>query len=418
MPKKLKIAFIHPDLGIGGAERLVLDLAGALTLSGHEVRFLTNHFDPTHAFDELKNGDYPVEVYGDWLPKSVFGRFQALCAYVRMVYMSIVYLLFFKNKDKPDLYITDLIPVANVFLKIAGEKVIYYCHHPDLLASTPGGELKKFYRKPIDWVEMKTTGKADVILVNSEYTASIFRKTFSSIHKDIQILYPTIARSYQNTVENLREAKPIQELVPQIKKAADTIVFLSLNRFHPAKKLEFAILALAKLKNLVSKEDWEKIYLIIAGGYDPQFALNAITYLDLVNLTKEKQLEDKVIFLKSPNDNLKAELLKSCTCLLYTPVKEHFGIVPLEAMLVAKPVIAIDSGGPRETVEHGVTGYLSEPTGDSMAEFMSRIVSENVEEMGTKGKNRLEEKFSYTIFKNNLNSVVNNLMEDDINKIN
>ncbi|CAG9839012.1 unnamed protein product [Diabrotica balteata] len=418
MPKKLKIAFIHPDLGIGGAERLVLDLAGALTLLGHEVRFLTNHFDPTHAFDEVKNGDYPVEVYGDWLPKSVFGRFQALCAYFRMVYMSIIYILFFKNNNKPDLYITDSIPVANVFLKIAGEKVIYYCHHPDLLASTPGGELKKFYRKPIDWIEMKTTGKADVILVNSEYTASIFRKTFPSIHKDIQILYPTIASSYQKTVENLKEAKPIQELVPQIKKTGEIIVFLSLNRFHPAKKLEFAILALAKLKNIVSTEDWEKIYLIIAGGYDPQFALNAITYLDLVNLTKEKQLEDKVIFLKSPNDNLKAELLKSCTCLLYTPVKEHFGIVPLEAMLVSKPVIAIDSGGPRETVEHGVSGYLSEPSGDSMAEFMSRILSDNMEAMGANGRKRLDEKFSYDIFKKNLNAVVNNLMENDVNKIN
>ncbi|XP_056644640.1 alpha-1,3/1,6-mannosyltransferase ALG2 [Diorhabda sublineata] len=414
--KKLKISFIHPDLGIGGAERLVLDMAGALADAGNEIKFITNHFDPTHAFDELKNGKYSVDVFGDWLPRSVFGRFQALCAYIRMVYLSIVYILFFRNYDKQDLFITDLIPVANVFLKLANEKVIYYCHHPDLLASTPGGMLKKIYRTPIDWLEMKTTEQADIILVNSQYTASVFHKTFPQIEKDIQILYPTIASSYQDTVKKLTHMKPIEELVPDIKKDCKKIVFLSLNRFHPAKRLEFAILALARLQTIVSKDDWEKIYLIIAGGYDPQSSINARTFNRLVDLTKENKLEHKVIFLKSPNDDLKAELLNSCSCLLYTPVKEHFGIVPLEAMLVSKPVIAINSGGPRETVDHGITGYLCEPSGDSMADFMARIVSENYEIMGARGKKRLDEKFSYSSFQKCLQNVIKKLLQLNVEK--
>ena len=45
-------------------------------------------------------------------------------------------------------------------------------------------------------------------------------------------------------------------------------------------------------------------------------------------------------------------------CLLYTPMEEHFGIVPLEAMSVGTPVIAVDSGGPKETVENKETGFL------------------------------------------------------------
>jgi alpha-1,3/alpha-1,6-mannosyltransferase len=35
---------------------------------------------------------------------------------------------------------------------------------------------------------------------------------------------------------------------------------------------------------------------------------------------------------------------------------EHFGIVPLEAMAARRPVIACDSGGPTESVDHQVTG--------------------------------------------------------------
>lgn len=404
---KLKIAFIHPDLGIGGAERLVLDVAGALASQGHKVEFITNHFDVSHAFDELKSGQYPVQVYGDWIPRGLFGRFQALSAYIRMVYLSIVYLLFYRKKNPPDLYFTDLIPIANPLLKFAGEKVIYYCHHPDLLASAPGGALKRLYRKPINWLEMKATKKADLILVNSEYTASVFRDTFPEIKKAIHILYPTVAHSYQKTVEKLKSIKPIEEIVPEIKsKSRNKTIFLSLNRFHPAKKLELAVLAMDHLKKLVSNEKWNNTYFIMAGGYDPQSVVNSQTYSTLVDLTKEMNLQDKIIFLKSPSDLVKAQLLLSCTCLLYTPVKEHFGIVPLEAMTVSKPVIAVNSGGPRETVDHGVTGYLCESNAESMAEFMCRIIENETVQMGIQGKKRLDEKFSYTSFKNQLEQIV------------
>ena len=33
----MRIAFLHPDLGIGGAERLVVDAAVALQQQGHDV---------------------------------------------------------------------------------------------------------------------------------------------------------------------------------------------------------------------------------------------------------------------------------------------------------------------------------------------------------------------------------------------
>lgn len=36
--KKLKIAILHPDLGIGGAERLVVDTGIALKNEGNDVQ--------------------------------------------------------------------------------------------------------------------------------------------------------------------------------------------------------------------------------------------------------------------------------------------------------------------------------------------------------------------------------------------
>jgi hypothetical protein len=50
------IVFFHPDLGIGGAERLVIDAAVGLQTRGHKVTIFTSHCDPNHCFEEARDG--------------------------------------------------------------------------------------------------------------------------------------------------------------------------------------------------------------------------------------------------------------------------------------------------------------------------------------------------------------------------
>lgn len=45
-------------------------------------------------------------------------------------------------------------------------------------------------------------------------------------------------------------------------------------------------------------------------------------------------------------DEEKVSLLRNSRAVLYTPHNEHFGIVPVEAMYLGTPVIAVNSGGP------------------------------------------------------------------------
>ncbi|KNE87074.1 hypothetical protein PSTG_19551, partial [Puccinia striiformis f. sp. tritici PST-78] len=52
----LRIGFIHPDLGIGGAERLVVDAAIGLTRLGHSVQIFTSSHQPERAFIETSDG--------------------------------------------------------------------------------------------------------------------------------------------------------------------------------------------------------------------------------------------------------------------------------------------------------------------------------------------------------------------------
>lgn len=54
--RQKNIVFFHPDLGIGGAERLVIDAAVGLQNLGHKVTIFTSHCDQSHCFDEARDG--------------------------------------------------------------------------------------------------------------------------------------------------------------------------------------------------------------------------------------------------------------------------------------------------------------------------------------------------------------------------
>lgn len=144
--------------------------------------------------------------------------------------------------------------------------------------------------------------------------------------------------------------------------------------------------------------------MIVAGGYDELVAENKEYYQELKALVKSLGLEDHVSFLKSVSDAQKRTLLTHSTCLLYTPDREHFGIVPVEAMYLQCPVIAVNSGGPLETIVHNVTGFLVEPHPEAFAEAMDTFFEQPKlrESMGKTGKDWMEKKFSFTAFSKQL----------------
>lgn len=399
----VKILFLHPDLGIGGAERLVIDAALAFKKKGHDVSFYTNHHDPTHCFAETRDGTFPVTVVGDWIPRSIIGRFKAACAYVRMVYAAVYMAWYIIPAEEPTLIFTDLISLSIPFLKLARGpfRIVFYCHHPDKLLTTEGGFLKKLYRAPLNWLEEFTTARADKVLVNSKYTARVYQDAFQKIRDVPDICYPSInTEFFKSTVP-----KPLKEVVPV---GTDKFIFLSINRYERKKNLPLALKAFEHLKHLVIEADWSRVHLIMAGGFDPINLENMEHYMELTDLAAELDIEDKVTFMKSPKDIEKVSLLYNCKALIYTPSNEHFGIVPLEAMYYRKPVIAVNSGGPTETIVNEGTGFLCEPNSQAFAVAMSKLIEnpDMCERMGEAGLKRFESKFSFDAFTDQLDGIL------------
>jgi len=398
----VKIAFLHPDLGIGGAERLVVDAAVALQEKGHGVSMVTSHHDSSHCFKETSDGTLKVSSVGDWLPRSIFGRCYALCAYVRMIYAAL-YLVVFSDVEY-DVVFCDQISACIPMLRLLSRaKVLFYCHFPDQLLTQRDSTLKYLYRLPIDWLEEISTGLAHVVVVNSKFTKSIFRKTFPTLKSiEPEVLYPSLV--FTNFLKPVDP--PIKDLLP-----AYQTLFLSINRFERKKNLGLALESLAYLKTQLSSDRFANIHMVVAGGYDNANLENKEHYLELQRLVCDLELDQKVTFLRSFSDSDKVNLLEACTCLLYTPSNEHFGIVPIEAMFMRRPVIAVKSGGPLETIVDGATGFLCASTASDFSKAMVKfLIDPNLRErLGEAGHRRVEENFSFAAFGDKLETIVTQL---------
>jgi glycosyltransferase involved in cell wall biosynthesis len=116
-------------------------------------------------------------------------------------------------------------------------------------------------------------------------------------------------------------------------------------------------------------------------------------------------------FVVGPSDGEMRALYDRCSAGLFTAFNEDWGLVPLEFMAAGKPVIAVDAGGPRESILDGITGFL-EP--DDAAAFAERMVllgnqPDLARSLGLAGVDRAHQ-FTWEAFVTGLDDAVDRLV--------
>ena len=372
----------------------------------------------------------------------------ALCSALRMMYLT-----YCAYKENPGaLFVLDVLPTGIPYLIGGNAKgVLFYCHFPDKLLTrdTINGEctdvqmgglakLKSLYRWILDTVEEYTMNYSDLIVVNSRFTMGEVRSVFPSLFLNedgeedadrVKVLYPAIESSLSKANGSANDLSDNSldrtELGP----------IVSLNRFERKKNISLLLHAYGILLEKASLGDLEiKLpSLIIAGGYDPRNTENVEHLAELrvvadqilarFDLPKSIVVSSKYVDANNTNDasiafypsvsnEKRKELLQSASVWCYTPHREHFGIVPLEAMDAGVPVVAIKSGGPMETIVDGVTGYLVDyvPIEDDIrnnttvrgfADAIAKILIDppKASEMGQAGRKRVHELFGMETFR-------------------
>ena len=110
----MRVAFVHPDLGIGGSERLIVDAALSLQMRGHKVHIFTSHHNPQHAFSET-NTLLDVTCRGSFFPRHLFGYFHLLFAALKSIWLALW--IYFCCPTDFDIIICDQISFSIPILK-------------------------------------------------------------------------------------------------------------------------------------------------------------------------------------------------------------------------------------------------------------------------------------------------------------
>ena len=353
----MRVAVIHYDLTAkGGAERVAL-LYARLEDLGFDVRYYTCFLDG--GFKEFEKLD--VVVVEPFVKQRGLARgYSALLNALKLLQM-------IRADSWAELHVLN----TNYYLALSLRPAFLYVHFPERL--TVSGVARKLLHFPLDVLEAKAMREAEVIASNSKYTASFVRKLYG--RDDVQVIPPGI------------------DIERYIFKPGEGRYFLSVNRFVPYKNLELAIYAHSELVKSLEIG----VELVLAGstvkGYEWYPA-------KLKSLAEKLGTGDLVRFKSNVGDEELLQLYANSIAILYTPLEEHFGIVPLEAMASGKPVIVSNSGGPAETVVNGVTGFRLPPEPKIWARKMALLLENRALRlnMGLKARSLVEKRFSSKYF--------------------
>ncbi|MEM3399488.1 MAG: glycosyltransferase [Candidatus Micrarchaeia archaeon] len=373
---KPKLALVHPYLYTkGGAERVVLKIA-----QHFNAKIYCSIYDKENTFPEFSELDVEVIKKGfmGYLPSFIPKRARdaAISGYQ-------FYTLKIKDYDVVNAHGT-----PSEWVRNRNAPVVWYCHTPNREAFDLYEwrmRRRNLYEKLVFWsfiqaykfFEFKTVPKIEHVFANSENTKNRLKKYLGV---DAQVLNPCV--DYD-----------------RFRCDAYDKFFLYPSRITPEKRFEFAIEAFKKFSE--RNKGWK---LVIAGALLRQRKEHVAYYEQIRSM-----LGDMGEIMLDVDSKTLTDLYARCTAVLYTPVDEDFGIVPLEAMASCKPCIAINEGGPKEVIPKEAGFLISSPA--EMAEKMGYIANNIVdaEKMGKAGRAHVEKNFSWKAFLNKFERVVRQL---------
>lgn len=254
---------------------------------------------------------------------------------------------------------------------------IYYLHEPfgqslvrkikrpyiksDKIANTFNqiDPLIKLYDSRLTKIQKQSITHTDILLANSRFTKESFEREFAGPVSVCHYGVDTV-----NFYPILTESK--------------SLCVISVGELTPRKGYDFIIESLS----LIPTEN--RPQLIIASNLiDPLEK----EYIESLANNMGVQLQ---ILVKLNSKQLNAVYNKSLLC-VYAPVKEPFGLVPLEAMACGLPVVGVREGGLQESILHGKTGILEARDPERFARAVEYLLNnpETAVDFGKNGRDHV-----------------------------
>ncbi|MBI5229332.1 glycosyltransferase family 4 protein [Candidatus Micrarchaeota archaeon] len=382
----MKVALYFPWIYLrGGIERLILELTSK---SKHDWTIFTSHFEPENTFPEYKEKrlivlrDVPVtRNYLSLINASVrimsqkikLDEFDALV----VVSSGFAEFIAFRNKGIPSVCIC-CTPLRVVHDPIISKK---FLEEKSFFSKTGFSFFKKVYCyvEKLAWKRFQK-----VFCISGEIKNRVVSARLAPQEK-IEVAYPGI---------DLKRFKP---------SGRREKYFLLPGRIMWTKNIGLGIRAFNELK---AEGKLKGFKLVVAGSVDKKSEKYFSELRELMAGSPDIQ------FILSPHDKALFKLYDNAYAVFFTAINEDWGIVPLEGMAFGKPVIAVNEGGPKESVKNGETGLLVENNMEKMKEAML-FLAENPEKalgMGKKGRKEAE-KYDWSHFVEKIDYYIDSLSE-------
>ena len=362
----MKLIIAQANLTLkGGAERVVLKIA-----QHYNAKIYTAEYRPEGSFDAYNELD--VEVIGrqGMLRMLPYGRASQGLSYG---------LSFYNLKLNDDYDVINAHIAPSHWIRKNNERVLWYCHTP----------LRDVYDLYNYRLAQKKLHQKPVHILGAQAIRMLDKGVVRNVERIVANSYNTRARiiKYYN-----RDARVIGGGVEykDFEDRDDRKYFLYPSRISPNKRQDFAIRAFNHFKRQVNG------YRLIIAGPVSQDKVYQNYYSKIVALSN---MIGDIEILTDVDDKRLKELYSECTAVLYPPINEDYGLVPLEAMASHKPVIGVNEGGIKETVEPGKTGMLVN-TIEEMGNAMKEI-AENpslAAQMGRSGREHVVKHYSWKGF--------------------
>jgi len=367
----MRILYIIPIMGCGGAEILLGAIARNLVKKGHEVHILC--LSPHHTTwshyperDALLN-EVSISVIG--------GSVQ-----FRLLRQPKIYNAAYRNyveKLKPDiihshLYLSELLSRSYILTTSK-----YFSHGHDNMPQLKAFGLSTFKSKKL------LANAWERFWLLKQY--NLCNNNFIAISKNVQAYLA-------------KELPAFSHKISYLPNAIDTNMFTTDRKYE---KVQGAF-HMVSIANLVAKKNHslliEVMQVLLEKGYDVTMEVLGMGPLmeELVAKTKSKGLENHLFFRGSVGNI--PQKLWNAHLYVHSAWYEPFGLVLLEAMASGLPLVALDGIGNRELMKENQNGFMI-PTKASAEEFASKIAYfiDNPDELERMGKFAREFSMEYDI---------------------
>ena len=325
MNRPIKILYLITDLGRGGAERSITDLA--IQFKNREnVTCVIGSLFTQNAFPELEE-----KIRIEYLDYNLFSLRKK--NYTKK-YHDLV------SSFKPDIihsnrFLAEFLTAEKVYPNIK-----YVCHGRDNMVQMQNFSVSTLFnkRRLLNYIEktiliFRKYKKINTHFVaNSEHTDAYFKCVLlKKDRKNVSIIYNAVdlSKFYFNQKRSINKSRKIK--------------LINIGSFQPKKNQQFLIDIAILLKK--AKIDFE--FNLLGDGVEFEKVKEKIIKSDLEAYVKLRGVQYNV-----------EEWLKDSDIYIHSACYEPFGIVLIEAMASGLPLITLDGKGNRVLIEEGKNGFM------------------------------------------------------------